>query len=71
MILTIEATDQITEFDNVPCRVWKGTHANGSTCLVFVHRVAVPVRVDQTVFEQNLLEQLPPGRHVPLSSVLR
>lgn len=70
MHLQIESTDQITDLDGVPARVWQGVTANGIPCLVFVHRVAVQRDQDATDFERELGEQLPPGRVVPLSAVI-
>ena len=69
MILTIEATDQLTHWDGVPVRVWKGKTESGVDCFVFVHRVAVHKSKDQAEFERALRE-IPPGRVVPLSAVL-
>lgn len=70
MKITIESTDQITTLDGVPCRVWKGATEAGVECVVFVHRLAVHKDQDAAQFERELAEQLPPGRHVPLSLVL-
>jgi hypothetical protein len=68
--LQIESTDQLTTFNGVPVRVWKGVTASGVECLVFVHRIAVHDSADSTQFEAELKEQLPPGRHIPLSAIL-
>lgn len=70
MKLTIESTDQITTLDGVPARVWKGVTEAGVECVVFVHRIAVHRAADNDQFARELKEQLPPGRHVPLSVVL-
>ena len=70
MQIQIESTDQITMFEGVPCRVWEGVTADGVPCKVFVHRIAVETSVDMTQFDQQLKEQLPPGRFVPLSVIL-
>ena len=70
MQIQIESTDQITHMDGVPCRVWRGVTADGTECLVFVHRLAVHKAQDASQFERELTEQLPPGRHFPLSAVL-
>ncbi len=70
MQLQIESTDQITTMENVPVRVWKGVTEAGVPCIVFVHRIAVLNSEDQTQFERELAEQLPPGRSVPLSAIL-
>lgn len=67
MQIQIEATDELTHFDGVPVRVWKGTTASGVECKVFVHRIAVARSADTSQFEKELQEQLPPGRHIPLS----
>lgn len=70
MELLIESTDELTTMDGVPVRVWHGTTDNGVKCLVFVHRIAVHKSQDNSLFQAVLLEQLPPGRHVPLAEVL-
>lgn len=70
MRLQIESTDQITAMDGVPVRVWRGRTEAGVECIVFVHRIAVHNDNDQSQFDAELAEQLPPGRHVPLRSVL-
>lgn len=68
--ITIEATDQLTSMDGVPVRVWNGVTEHGARCLVFVHRLAVPPREDSRQLDNELDEQLPPGRKVALNSIL-
>lgn len=70
MKLMIEATDQITEFDGVPCRVWNGTTETGVECYVLVHRLCVRNGQDTTQFEREL-QEVPPPRRVPLPEVLK
>jgi len=70
MRLTIESTDVLTELDSVKVRLWEGRTESGIPCKVFIHRVVVANAVDQTQFEQELREQVPPGRVVPLRLVL-
>lgn len=70
MQLQIESTDQLTHFDGVRVRLWKGVTSSGVECFVFVHRIAVHHSADSTQFEAELKEQLPPGRHIPLSAIL-
>lgn len=70
MKMQIESTDQITDMGNVPVRVWKGITESGVPCLVFVHRIAVLNSEDQSQFDAELKEMLPPGRTVPLSAIL-
>lgn len=70
MKITIESTEQITTVDGVPVRVWNGITERGVPCFVFVHRLAVANAVDQSQFETELAEQLPPGRVVSLAHVL-
>ena len=60
MLIAIEATDKIIALDGVFVRVWKGTTEEGTECLVFVHRLAVKKEEDQSEFERELREQLPP-----------
>ena len=70
MQLMIEATDEITSMENVPVRVWRGVTQSGVPCIVFVHRIAVHNSEDQSQFDRELAEQLPPGRFVPLWNIL-
>lgn len=69
MKIEMEATDQITTMDGVRGRIWKGTTETGQSCLVFVHRIMVPVGEDQAAFERALIEMLPPGRVIDLRMV--
>lgn len=69
MQIQIESTDQLTELDGVPCRVWNGTTAAGVPCLVFVHRIAVSNDENQQQFDAEL-RQVPVGRPVTLGEVL-
>lgn len=70
MTITIESTDQLTQIDRVPVRVWHGRTEAGVPCFVFVHRIAVHNDQDQAQFDRELAEQLPPGRHVSLREIL-
>ena len=70
MKIAIESTDQITQLDGVPVRVWRGTTEGDVPCLVFVHRIAVANGVDQSQFDAELVEKRVPFRFVPLSHVL-
>lgn len=70
MQIQIVSTDQLTELDGVPVRAWKGTTASGIECHVFVHRIAVAKDEDCSQFENELKEQIPPGRAVPLEMIL-
>jgi tRNA U38,U39,U40 pseudouridine synthase TruA len=68
--LTIESTNELTRIDGVNARVWKGRTDGGVECICFVHRIAVHNSKDQSQFERELKEQLPPGRFVELRQVL-
>jgi hypothetical protein len=70
MEIQIKSTDKITRIDGVPVRVWEGVTAEGVPCFVFVHRIAVRNEHDHAAFQEELTEQLPPGREVPLRIVL-
>lgn len=70
MQLTLTSTNQITEYDGVPVRVWEGITPNGIPCFVFVHRIAVVRTKDTDEFDRELREQLPPSVVVRLESVL-
>ncbi len=60
MQISIESTDQITNIDGVPVRVWKGVTAGGVDCFVMVHRIAVARDLDSSEFERELSEQVEP-----------
>jgi hypothetical protein len=62
MQIQIESTADIVTLDGVQCRRWKGVTSRGTECEVLVHRIAVREDLDSTQFEQELAEQLPPGR---------
>lgn len=70
MRITITSTEYTTTLDGVPVRLWRGTTEGGVACEVFVHRVAVPRDADASALEAELVEKLPPGRRVPLSTIL-
>jgi hypothetical protein len=70
MKILMESTDQITSLDGVPVRVWQGTTEAGVPCKVFVHRLAVASSEDSAQFDEELRQQLPPGRSVDLRTVL-
>ncbi len=70
MELQITATDKLTTIDGVPVRLWEGVTPDGTRCKVFIHRIAVHNDDDQAAFQRELQEQLPPGRHIPLSMIL-
>jgi hypothetical protein len=70
MQIAIEATEMVTKFDGVECRLWKGTTADGVECLVFVHRIAVHKDHDSSAFDRELEEKMPPGAFVPLTQII-
>lgn len=70
MRITIESTDQLTNLDRVPVRVWEGVTERGVKCYVFVHRVAVHEDADAARLDAELRETLPPGRTIALSLIL-
>ena len=70
MKMTIEATDQLTDLDGVPVRVWHGLTEGGAPCIVFVHRIAVHNDVDAEQFDRELRAEMPPGHFVDLRKIL-
>lgn len=54
MKLTLTSTERMVTINNVPCRVWEGTTADGVRCVAFVRRIAVrgDARLDE--FENTL-----------------
>jgi hypothetical protein len=69
MKIIITATDQITQLDGVPVRVWDGVTEDGVACQVFVHRLRVAATEDTSRFDQELQHRLGPGRVVELRDV--
>lgn len=67
---TIESTDKLTDMDGVQVRLWEGVTEAGTRCRVFVHRIAVRDDEDAVQFDRELVEQIPPGCHLPLSMIL-
>lgn len=70
MQIIITSTDQVTEIDGVPCRLWRGVTEAGVPCDVFVHLLVGRSDQDCTEFESNLKERLPPAELVPLRKIL-
>jgi hypothetical protein len=70
MHISIYSTEKITRLDGVECRVWEGVTADGTSCIVFVHRVAVNVEANAAAFDRELKEQLQPGQFIDLRHVL-
>jgi hypothetical protein len=72
--LTIESTGVITRIAGTECRVWRGTTARGTACVVFVHRLALPPGADEAAvfeFEAELRAALEPGELAPLGAALQ
>lgn len=60
MKITIEMSDELVSIDGVTCRIWNGHAENGVPVRVYVHRVAVPIEIPMTRFQQDLTEQARP-----------
>lgn len=60
MRITIEKTDEITEVNGVPARVWNGVTEGGIPCSVLVTRLAVSALADTAEFERELSEKPAP-----------
>lgn len=61
MIITITATEKLTDINGVPVRLWEGVTDQGTKCKVFVHRLVVHKDEDQKAFEEEFTEQMPPN----------
>lgn len=68
MKITAVPTEQLTELEGVPVRVWHAETEDGVRFLMFVHRVAVPEGADASAFEREL-ETMPTPRVTRLSEV--
>lgn len=66
MKITIESTTKIVHLNNVPARVWEGKTESGIEVICFVTRIAVSKDklANQSQFEKELMEQLPPSAEV-------
>jgi len=69
MRIMIESTDQLTRLDGVEVRLWEGITADGTPCMVFVHRIVAHTG-QHAAFERELAEQLPPAELVGLRRIL-
>ena len=70
MKITIQSTAAITSLNGVQVRLWTGVTSRGIPCKVFVHRVAVQQAEDNSDFERELQEMLPPPHAVPPHLIL-
>jgi hypothetical protein len=70
MKITIESTGNLTHIVGIPVRVWNGVIADGTPCLVFVHRIAVRNDANAEAFDKELKEQLQPGQAIDLRYIL-
>lgn len=69
MKIVIESTDQVTDVDGIPVRVWNGMTEQGTPCVVLVHRLVVRSDADTERFERELLT-MPTPREVTLTDAL-
>lgn len=70
MVIMIESTNEITQIDGVPVRVWLGTTDRGIKCKLFIHRIAVHKQSDHEEFDFVLRTELPLFQSVPLAKIL-
>lgn len=72
MHIQIESTDQVTNLDGVPCRLWMGVTAAGTPCLVFVHRLcAVDPREFDQLASEGELQEVPHPNFDPLPELMQ
>ena len=64
--IQITATENITDINGVPVRLWEGVTERGIKCKVFVHRIAVHPDEDAGPFDEELREMAPPTVKVDL-----
>lgn len=70
MKITIESTENLTQIEGVPVRLWEGVTEGGVRCKVFIHRLAVHHDDNATQFDAELKEQLQPGVPIDLRQIL-
>jgi hypothetical protein len=70
MNITMTSTDQLTYFNGVAVRVWRGMTERGIPCLVFTHRLVAATPEDLARFEAEVQETLEPGHAVELRTIL-
>jgi hypothetical protein len=70
MRITMTSTEQLTHFNDVPVRMWRGMTERGIPCLVFTHRLVAATPEDLARFETEVQETLEPGYVVELRQIL-
>jgi len=77
MKVTLESTEKIVniEIDGriVPARIWEGQTVSGIQCHAYITRICVHKDDDNTEFERELQEHVPPSdavRSFPLHLIL-
>lgn len=73
MIVTLESTTKIVEFDGVPARLWEGKTSTGIRVHCFVTRIAIDKDDAEATrqFEAELQECKPPSPEVENAYPLR
>lgn len=69
MKIEIEATEQITKFNGVACRVWKGKTERGTEVTVFVLALRAPTE-HSAEFDQELEQTMPPSVPIDIRFVI-
>jgi hypothetical protein len=67
MEITVHSTNQITEVNGQPARVWEGKTSKGTKIFCLIHTIGVPVGEDQDEFAKELqaVDILVPTMDVP------
>jgi hypothetical protein len=60
MKVTLEMSDELVNVDGVICRIWNGYAENEVPVRFYVHRVAVPIKLPQKLFQEELIKVDPP-----------
>lgn len=72
MKITIVPTSDLTEYNGVKCRIWKGQTESGIPVALAVRGVIVNEESRQVEFQRDLIETVPPAedKEVPLRTAL-
>ena len=56
MTITLEPTEKIVKFNDVPSRIWEGTTLDGIPVICFITRIAVALDQPREVHERFAVE---------------
>lgn len=60
MRITVDSTTRIVIANGIECRIWQGESQRGIRVQLMVPRIAADAGQDQSEFEAELIENIPP-----------